>query len=554
MDPSPSGPYQSRVLRAVVNQTRRLVERSQTTLRRAKVAASWSAQILLYPVYAVFQTTRLLGQQFSNTVRQEANESELDEQAAFEIPLAPSPAEITSDTPLFQVLKAVQGLAIRDCLPVGLPESEVSIRAIASLRDTKALVLVTNYNHILDVLSPEQQHTLYQRIVLESATYARAQRAWKLPKPIARFLQGVKSRIPFLKEKPKTLSAPRVLSAPKVGILALPPDADVPIQRSLTVVRTFLSETDPTPLDEPISPDLPISAAGLDFPKPVFVRGVASLLNTRSLVLVTSLNELLDVLNPAQQTFIEERITWEVANYLHVVHEHEQLPGLQPLQLPSETSPVFPIVRAFYQLMAWMQSGAVAISTNLFQETSYQPAATLPNSHPPASLPPSRIPTAPQSPLHAWQNQLNQVRQRLISAITRSPIATSEPKSTLAKRDRKVLSKFRPNQRQGSLTSGNLVDLSKPAIAHSNTAIHPKTNSPSNIQSASVQGAIATAPSTHLLEQPQSTSFIDTQFTLLGYEPSLLERIVRLIDRCFVWLETLLSNVWKWLTGAESKG
>ncbi len=58
----------------------------------------------------------------------------------------------------------------------------------------------------------------------------------------------------------------------------------------------------------PPAPSLPCSPA-------LFTRGIASQLSTRTLVLVTAENEILDILTPQQQRKLEERIIEEVAQY-----------------------------------------------------------------------------------------------------------------------------------------------------------------------------------------------------------------------------------------------
>ena len=109
------------------------------------------------------------------------------------------------------------------------------------------------------------------------------------------------------------------------------------------------------------------------------VRGVATLLNSRQLVLVTIDNHLLDILTADQQTQLQRRMVWELAD-LHRerrLRGQEHLPA-QPLwvssflPLPRERTYAIPPVRWFYQLMAWEQRGAIAAATNLFQESQLQ--------------------------------------------------------------------------------------------------------------------------------------------------------------------------------------
>ena len=67
-----SRPYQSQVFRFLQKQSRRLSEGCGLTWRRFSLGMTWSAQIVLYPVYALFQSTRVVGQQFEQTIEEEA--------------------------------------------------------------------------------------------------------------------------------------------------------------------------------------------------------------------------------------------------------------------------------------------------------------------------------------------------------------------------------------------------------------------------------------------------------------------------------------------------
>ena len=102
------------------------------------------------------------------------------------------------------------------------------------------------------------------------------------------------------------------------------------------------------------------------------IQGVASLLGTRSLVLVTVENQILDILTPQQQQKLAAKIRWEVADFLHQRRLTQSLqlkkvtPRLSTLDRPS----VFLPVRLFWKAMAWVQTSPVAIAANLFQEST----------------------------------------------------------------------------------------------------------------------------------------------------------------------------------------
>ncbi|MBF2075412.1 MAG: hypothetical protein IGS50_16850 [Synechococcales cyanobacterium C42_A2020_086] len=108
---------------------------------------------------------------------------------------------------------------------------------------------------------------------------------------------------------------------------------------------------------------------------PVPIQGIASLLTTRSLVLVTTGNGILDILTPEQQSALARRIVGEMAIYWR----EQRLAGYAAgrlaspfvsryLPLPQDRPNALPPIRSLWQTMGWMQRGAVAISVNLFQE------------------------------------------------------------------------------------------------------------------------------------------------------------------------------------------
>ncbi|HEY9611512.1 hypothetical protein [Allocoleopsis sp.] len=102
------------------------------------------------------------------------------------------------------------------------------------------------------------------------------------------------------------------------------------------------------------------------------IQGVASLLETRSLVLVTIENQILDILTPQQQQKLASKMSWEVANFwrqrrlVQASKLKNAAPRLSSLDQPRVLLPV----RLFWKVMAWVQTSPVAIAANLFQEST----------------------------------------------------------------------------------------------------------------------------------------------------------------------------------------
>jgi hypothetical protein len=63
MSSASTGRYQSRLLNFLIDKSQELSDRMGQAARQVKTATVWSLQLLIYPVYAMFQTGRLAGKQ-----------------------------------------------------------------------------------------------------------------------------------------------------------------------------------------------------------------------------------------------------------------------------------------------------------------------------------------------------------------------------------------------------------------------------------------------------------------------------------------------------------
>ncbi len=487
MSPSPSGPYQSRFLRAILSQTRRWLDRGQQAVRNVQVVAGWSVQILLYPVYALFQTTRLVGQQIGKAAQPEFPQLKVAKADQAGIALS-SNSSLTADRPLQQVLQTVQNFAMTP-IPVALQQSEVIIQGIATQLEGRSLVLVTQQNQVLDILTPEQQQRLEQHIIREMADYGRNSGLWRLPHWIGTRIRRLLGR----GTSAPSLPASDANSLTLANSVAL--QVDAPVWHSLFTVQQFLEATE---AQEQVT-ELAIANA-LTPASTVFIRGVASLLDGRSLVLVTNHNQLLDVLTCEQQAVIQQRIIWEVAHYYRYLQLRQQVQGLIPLHPPSPHSRAWLPVRVFQGLMAWMQSGPIAIATNLFQEAALPPASW-PESDAPPILPGGNAPALP--------GFLQKLQTRLTAALNPPP-SSSQVEETSSSAESSLLTTSTPPS---------------PRVAERSPLLHRNGNKP-------LAGV-----------EERSPELIETDVTLIAYELSWLERVIRWLDRCFLWVESLWSQL-----------
>jgi hypothetical protein len=236
---SPTPHYQSRLFQTVRSQVRHIKDSTQLRWRQLKVAATWGAQVALYPLYTIFQAARWGGQ-----VLQQAATTGTQALLSF----ARGEQSTPTDQPIQNVLDAIDCLELSmagnatshslqiELRPIAKPKSvlavwrkklsnlwqpwrkaqppatisdlsisasvavqpsrqsnvvsqSIAIRGVASLLVHQRLVLVTADNQILDVLTADQQRQLHQRIIWEiaQALYShrqlgrarRAMPAWK---------------------------------------------------------------------------------------------------------------------------------------------------------------------------------------------------------------------------------------------------------------------------------------------------------------------------------------------------------------------------------------
>ncbi|MBO1348838.1 MAG: hypothetical protein EBE86_016285 [Hormoscilla sp. GUM202] len=279
---SDNGPYQSRLLNLLVPQYRRLVEKGARAIRQMKVAVSWAAQVVIYPVYLLLQTTRLAFRQLGQAVK--AQLPQLREEAP------------DVDRPIQEVLLAV------------LPEEGELVLTpdVVGLQSPKPNVL-QHWDLIVNntpLVSPKQQ-----------------EKADRLP--------------------PAT---PRTVD-PRGGY------------------------------------------------KGQVIRGLATELTSKNIVLVTADNQELDVFTQQQQKELQQLIIWQLAKYRR--HLRQLATGQRPPtwgKLAASKTTLL-LIRLLGQVMAWEQKGTVARAIDLFGESSlvHQPSRELAQGEPEAIAIPRKL-------------------------------------------------------------------------------------------------------------------------------------------------------------------
>lgn len=292
MSSGSSGRYQSRLFNFVHQQSRRVTEQWEHTYRHLQVATKWSVEVLLYPVYLLFQSS----ESFGKTLHTKEPQTRLKLQ-----PNDPNfqPEMPNVDSPIQHVLEAVNYLSSNKPASTSTKTSEpfnplaylgvfrlkfVDNNAIlpqsSNITENQAeslkpshlenplqqylpivcgiatnlinrnLVLVTADNEILDILTPQQQVKLEDRIINEVANYWQYWRLIKLKKEaqllpqidhlLAKLTDGNTANIPVLAEGiPKDLlNTDRLLAFLDIAVAKLESNALVSVQeRSQEIVQ-----------------------------------------------------------------------------------------------------------------------------------------------------------------------------------------------------------------------------------------------------------------------------------------------------------------------------
>jgi hypothetical protein len=296
MSSGSSGRYQSRLFTFVHQQSRRVTQQWEHTFRHLQVATKWGVEVLLYPVYLLFQASESSGKTLQTKepqTRLKLQPNDTDFQS--EIPNVDSPIQhileavnyLSSDQAASTPAKTVERFKPAAFLEVfrlklidnnftnnvsltqstNITENKAAnlnllqlenalkqhlpvVRGIATDLMNRSLVLVTADNEILDILTPQQQVELEDRIINEVAKYWQhwrliiAKKETELLPQINRLLakltDGNTTKIPVLAEGiPKDLlNTDRLLAFLDITVAKLESNALLPVQeRSQEIVQ-----------------------------------------------------------------------------------------------------------------------------------------------------------------------------------------------------------------------------------------------------------------------------------------------------------------------------
>ncbi len=216
----------------------------------------------------------------------------------------------------------------------------------------------------------------------------------------------------------------------------------------------------------------------------IAICGIATSLTHQRLVLVTSENQLLDVLTADQQQQLHQRIIWEIAQALYLRRQRSRTHAIPAWKtwkaLPITVRPQYSLpVRAVYHLMAWVQHQTVAQ---------------------PLPLPPSPISLVPQPVLASlrqwWTAVLQPSQGGQMARLQKSGVQQSSPALVGKKTALPILPTL------GQKLRGYRTGL------------------------VAMAGAIALLPFTLALPEPANAAIIPTLPVPLPSSPLMVERLI----------------------------
>ena len=497
---SSSGRFQSHLFNFVSRQAQKIADQTKKAVSHLKIATIWGTQILIYPVYVLFQSTRLIGKQMGQAVQRSVLSFRLDEV----IPQLSNSSPLTSptvDTPIQQVLSTVQDswpLAAANSSDLAEVELDpslksvaqplVTIQGIASLISTGKLVLVAIDNQVMDVLTIEQQTHLKQRIIWEMANYWRYWRRHYIAQAHPTLLQPPEDRATLL---PPVRVFRQLMAWVQSGPIAIAANL---FQESALVVQ-------PATLDW-FSSDLTLS----EFNPVSLLADIPTAADLSKLIQqLPSLGEM-------------ESLVWAAIRYFFGEHPKKQL--------DTGTGDQTAAIAAANNL--WLTSeevfGKVGIrGTNPRSPLRGKPAAVqiektfTPLAHLSAQRDPKTL-ALPERAVTIGKSLQNWIKRSLPQ-----PVSRSQSRSTL----------IHPKSSRRQITQSTRSQTLTPTRDRAQVAISPAQASTDNLQKAA-----RSIPS----------DYIDTHATPIGYIKSPLTRFLEWLDTGVVWLEKQLAALWNLLT------
>lgn len=610
-----SGRYNSKVFNFFSRQSLRLRDQSALTWRNVKLAAVWGVQILLYPIYVGFQATRLVGKQLKQTGRQVLPRLRSAGKRVFN----PDPIALTSsDTPIQQTLQSITALPVSSAqgqdvllLPAETkpdverelslylrqhPSSEstenstadlsasalvpafaettpdiaaIRIQGVASLLETRGIVLVTTRNQILDILTVEQQTQLARRIVAETANYLRQRRLFLSPHADRLF---VSNALPLPKESPNALLPIRLFQKAMAwmqrGSVAVSADLFQESQLALPAAAQTWALADANSLGQ-----LRSAQPSWVMVETQFYDWLEQAGRVANRTLIAGVEQGLSLLSdliegqPISKRFSPPALP------------PRQLPGQLQQQLPDQVAPKLALPTAqpdwIGRIDRWLsklpglqtpptlppQLDAEAGAQQHFADQMIAPSQASGQmvrvDAPGSSLAPFPIdqanPTAPKvgigQSFRNWiQNSLRQILPNR-TALSQTDRATQWELTDTADLEKTI--KLSWNQLQQPQPSASASPAPATLASQPRSIPVVATHRGEQERKLEVRSAVPTnlrsIPAEETAVIP-SQNWIETEAQLVGYVKHPLEQLLEWLDQGMLWLEDRFAQVWQWLT------
>ncbi|MBE9167775.1 hypothetical protein IQ238_09675 [Pleurocapsales cyanobacterium LEGE 06147] len=308
---SSSGPYQSRLFNLLNRYKIRWSDRVTQAVRQIQIATEWGIQTLLYPIYLMVQMGRSTRQQLEQQVQ---SSSALPPGSELELDAQIQFSAV--DAPIEKVLQAVKPWLIE-----GNEEKR-------ELEDKQTNIWGKLSKFVAQLRSP-----IPKQIKIE---WFRHQN---------KALELTENRLPQQGENLVNLAISDLRSRSLRD-------------RQSLILNSHLDETNSLPRRNK---------------RTLAIQGIATLVESRVLVLVTQDNQILDILTSQQQQQLQQRIIQALAAYrphrgfLKTTTKKilQSLPNFS-----SNNSKALPPVRFVWNIIDWLQTSPVALKTNLFGESS----------------------------------------------------------------------------------------------------------------------------------------------------------------------------------------
>lgn len=523
-----SSRYQSKIFNFVHQQSRRLTEQLEHTVRYVQVATQWGVEVLLYPVYRLLHSSQLSERTLNGREPQTRQQLEPGTPPAADTPIqnvletvknlpstedtaTPSNGRLSPANPLSLLeslwLKVIpqkpsnnfnlsQSLTITEKLAPIHPK----VQGIATHLENRNLLLINSDNEILDILTPQQQEKIEDLIISEVANYWRSWRLSEVKKQ-SNFLPEIERLLNKLTgSNPEQLP---VLTPGKENEELDAPQSSPNSPRALALIDEVVANLESNTL-------VPIQQRSRDIIQVAQTQLSIFLYGKEQLAARGQITVKADDLET--QPFNIPALIAAAFNYFFGFGNVNQLDTRETeTKLPGKRVPISSIRKSKNQVLtadSWLTWDDLYGNSQVTVKSSVTSSSS-------QNLDLSSSSSATPS---ADKNLINNLKK-----FVQKPLA-----HTGLGRNKKSPRNVSPTQKK----TGKVTSVKK--ITSSSSSNNTKGELSPHYQSNQVE------------PQPD---WIETKATLIGYEKHILEQILELLDSIILWLETIFVNMIMFLRG-----